>query len=133
MKSLRPPVFFKQTNAFRAQCARWTTGRLESTLESIGQAEAALGKDHPTTAHGVNGLATLYQLQGRYADAEPLCLRALETWEVELGADHPDTTTGLHNLAALYKSQGRYVEAEPLYVRAPDAVPQKLPAKPFNR
>jgi len=41
MKSLRPPVFFKQTTAFRAQCARWTTGGLETTLESIGQAEAS--------------------------------------------------------------------------------------------
>ncbi len=41
MKSLRPPVFFKQTNAFRTQCTRWTTGWLETTLDSIGQAEAA--------------------------------------------------------------------------------------------
>lgn len=41
MKSLRPPVFFKQTNVFRAQCTRWTPGRLETTLDSIGQAEAA--------------------------------------------------------------------------------------------
>ena len=40
MKSLRPPVFFKQTTAFRAQCSRWTTDGLETLLESIGQAEA---------------------------------------------------------------------------------------------
>ena len=41
MKMLRPPVFFKQTSAFRAQCGRWTTMRLENTLDSIGEAEAA--------------------------------------------------------------------------------------------
>lgn len=41
MKSLRPPVFFKQARAFRVQTTRWTTDRLEMTLESIGQAEAA--------------------------------------------------------------------------------------------
>ena len=41
MKSVRPPVFFKQANTFRAQCTRWTTSRLETTLDSIGQAEAA--------------------------------------------------------------------------------------------
>jgi len=41
MRSLRPPVFFKQADAFRAQCTRWTTDLLEMTLESIGQAEAA--------------------------------------------------------------------------------------------
>ena len=41
MKSLRPPVFFKQSNAFRSQCTRWPSALLESTLESIGQAEAA--------------------------------------------------------------------------------------------
>lgn len=41
MKSLKPPVFFKQSNAFRSQCIRWPTDLLEATLESIGQAEAA--------------------------------------------------------------------------------------------
>jgi DNA polymerase-3 subunit delta len=41
MKALRPPVFFKQTGAFRAQCTRWTPARLETTLNSIGDAEAA--------------------------------------------------------------------------------------------
>jgi len=41
MKMLRPPVFFKQTGAFRVQCSRWTAGRLETILDSIGEAEAA--------------------------------------------------------------------------------------------
>jgi DNA polymerase-3 subunit delta len=41
MKSLRPPVFFKQTSAFRAQCSRWTADGLATMLELFGQAEAA--------------------------------------------------------------------------------------------
>lgn len=41
MKSLRPPVFFKQTGQFRAQCSRWPLNLLESALESIGDAEKA--------------------------------------------------------------------------------------------
>ena len=41
MKSLRPPVFFKQTAEFRSQCTRWTIDHLETTLDAIGEAEAA--------------------------------------------------------------------------------------------
>jgi len=41
MKSLRPPVFFKQAMVFRSQCTRWSTSWLETTLDSIGAAEAA--------------------------------------------------------------------------------------------
>lgn len=41
MKALRPPVFFKQESAFRAQCARWPAELLETTLDAIGEAEAA--------------------------------------------------------------------------------------------
>ena len=59
----------------------------------------------------------LYE-RGRYAEAEPLYMRALRIREEQLGASHPDTATSLNNLASLYRSQGKYSEAEPLYVRA---------------
>ena len=70
------------------------------------------------TASSLNNLASLYRSQGRYGEAEPLYLRALQIREQQLGADHPDTATSLNNLAGLYQSQGRYGEAEPLYVRS---------------
>ena len=41
LKSLRPPVFFKQADVFRAQLARWTPGRIEAALGAITDAETA--------------------------------------------------------------------------------------------
>ncbi len=77
-----------------------------------------LGEDHPDTLASLNNLALLYKKQGRYEEAEPLHIQALEKCRAVLGEDHPDTLGSLNNLAALYGSQGRYAEAEPLYVQA---------------
>ena len=63
-------------------------------------------------------MAALYESQGRYGEAEPLYVEALEISKAALGDRHPDTASSLNNLAALYESQGRYGEAEPLYVEA---------------
>jgi tetratricopeptide (TPR) repeat protein len=57
-------------------------------------------------------------MQGRYAEAEPLCKRALAITEKALGPDHPMVGTRLNTLASLYRSQGRYAEAEQFYQRA---------------
>jgi hypothetical protein len=77
-----------------------------------------LGAEHPRTLISVNNLASLYNSQGRYGEAEPLYRRALAARERVLGAEHPRTLISVNNLAFLYKSQGRYGEAEPLYRRA---------------
>jgi tetratricopeptide (TPR) repeat protein len=66
----------------------------------------------------LNQLALLYKSQGRYDEAEPLYLQALELSKRLLGDNHPDVATSLNNLAYLYESQGRYDEAEPLYLQA---------------
>jgi len=63
-------------------------------------------------------LAVLYLYQGRYQDAEPLFIKALELSKRLLGEEHPSVATSYNNLALLYKSQGRYQDAEPLYVKA---------------
>ncbi len=78
--------------------------------------EKALGPDHPDVA-SLNNLASLYNSQGRYADAEPLLKRALTIQERALGPAHPDVAQSLNNLAELYRAQGRYADAEPLYQR----------------
>ncbi|CAN0045546.1 unnamed protein product, partial [Ectocarpus sp. 12 AP-2014] len=56
--------------------------------------------------------------QGKYADADPLYLQAIEIQAKILGPEHQDLATTLNNLAALLEIQGKYVEAEPLYGRA---------------
>ena len=56
--------------------------------------------------------------EGKYAEAEPLALQALEVSLKNNGPDHPRTATGLNNLASVYQTQGKYDLAEPLYKRA---------------
>ena len=67
-----------------------------------------LGAEHPSVATSLNNLAALYESQGRYTEAEPLYIKALEMNKKLLGAEHPDVATSLNNLAALYETQGRY-------------------------
>ena len=63
-------------------------------------------------------LALLYESQGRYSEAEPLYLQALEIGRRSLPEDPADLASHLNNLAGLYRDQGRYSEAEPLYLQA---------------
>ena len=60
----------------------------------------------------------MYTFQGRYSEAEPLHLQALELRKRLLGDNHFDVAQSLNNLAGLYDSQGRYSEAEPLFLQA---------------
>jgi len=74
----------------------------------------------------LNGLALLYDSQGRYNDAEPLYLQSLDIRKRQLGNDHPDVATILNNLAGLYESQGRYNDAEPLLLQSLDIRKRQL-------
>ncbi|MGF2040337.1 MAG: tetratricopeptide repeat protein [Nostoc sp. CmiVER01] len=78
------------------------------------QKELGLEEDVATS---YNNLASLYESQGRYNEAEPLFIQALALRRQLLGDEHPDVATSLNNLALLYASQGRYSEAEPLYIQ----------------
>jgi tetratricopeptide (TPR) repeat protein/CHAT domain-containing protein len=60
----------------------------------------------------------LHSDQGRYAEAVPYAMKALQLNEAELGTDHPKVAESLNSLAILYKNTGRYVEAESLYQRS---------------
>ncbi len=85
---------------------------LEGAIDTAEAKQQAL-----TVALGKAWLGYLYKSQGRYSEAEPLYLQALEIMRSQLGTDHPSTATSLNNLAGLYRSQGRYSEAEPLYLQ----------------
>jgi tetratricopeptide (TPR) repeat protein len=65
-----------------------------------------------------NSLAGLYRDQGKYDQAEPLLVQALEINKPLLGEEHPSVATSLNNLASLYHSQGKYDKAEPLYQKS---------------
>jgi len=82
---------------------------------ALATRERILGPEHPETMRGLNNLAALYYVQGKYQEAESLYQRALEIRERILGPEHPDTACSLNNLAALYDVQDKYQEAEPLY------------------
>ncbi|CCI34922.1 Kinesin light chain (fragment) [Microcystis aeruginosa PCC 9701] len=77
-------------------------------------------------ATSLNNLAHLYESQGRYTEAEPLYLEALDLRKRLLGDNHPSVATSLNNLAELYNSQGRYTEAEPLYLEAINIFRERL-------
>ena len=110
-----------------------TVDRPPEEAKAIAAFQAAIDRREPLAdptplATSLDGLAELYYLQGRYGEAEPLYLRALQISEQQLGADHPDTASRLNNLAGLYESQGRYGEAEPLYQRSLQIYEQQLGA-----
>ena len=95
------------------------SGKRNLTIDvPVSYPEAALGATHPDTLGSVGNLANLYRDQGKYEQAEPLYVRALEGREAALGAAHPSTLASVNNLAILYYQQGKYEQAEPLYVRA---------------
>ncbi|MEP6515045.1 tetratricopeptide repeat protein [Microcoleus vaginatus] len=75
----------------------------------------------------LNYLAQLYKSQGRYSEAEPLFLQAVEIDRRALPEDHPRLATHLNNLAGLYQSQGRYSEGEPLYLQVVEIDRRALP------
>ncbi|MBD2215779.1 tetratricopeptide repeat protein [Calothrix sp. FACHB-1219] len=79
------------------------------------QKELGLEKDLATS---LNNLALLYKSQGKYSQAEPLLIQALELRRRSLGEEHPDFASSLNNLAELYGSQGKYSQAEPLFIQS---------------
>jgi tetratricopeptide (TPR) repeat protein len=85
-----------------------------------------LGEAHPDVADSLSNLARHYYFQGKYSEAEPLFLQALELKKRLLGEAHPDVADSLSNLAQLYYSQGRYSEAEPLIFQSLDLIKRLL-------
>jgi tetratricopeptide (TPR) repeat protein len=108
--------------AERVESAKSTNKQKELTLaqEYLKQAIVLQTKFQKleALATSLNNLAVLYDNQGRYSEAEPLYLEALEMRRRLFTSDHPDVASSLNNLASLYKSQGKYSEAEPLYLDA---------------
>ena len=75
----------------------------------------------------LNYLAELYKSQGRYSEAEPLYLQALEIYRRVFPKNHPNLANNLNKLAELYHYQGRYSETENLYLQVVEIDRQSLP------
>ena len=63
-------------------------------------------------------LASFYQFQERYAEAQSLYERVLEIQALEVGLDHAVVGETLNNLAEVNRMQNLFAEAEPLYLRS---------------
>ena len=64
-----------------------------------------------------NNLALLYEEYGRYTEAEPLYLRALEASERTLGRDIPPRSSVSTTLPCSTKSRAGMLKQEPLNLR----------------
>ncbi|MFM6517189.1 MAG: tetratricopeptide repeat protein, partial [Microcystis panniformis] len=64
-----------------------------------------LGDNHPYVAQSLNNLAALYYSQGRYTEAEPLYLEAINIATQVLGENHPNTVTIRENLQIMRQQQ----------------------------
>ena len=84
----------------------------------LGQLKYLKQTNSPELATSLHRLASLYYAQGKYSDAEPLYLRALEIREQTLNKDLPAIALSFNSLGELYYAQGKYNEAEILYSRA---------------
>jgi len=61
----------------------------EGRLDALEMRKRLFTGDHPAVASSLNNLASLYDSQGRYSEAEPLYLDALEMRKRLFTGDHP--------------------------------------------
>ena len=58
-----------------------------------------LGEEHRLTLTTENHLASLYQMEGKYAQSESMLSKVLEVRRRTLGGNHPDTLNAMNDLA----------------------------------
>lgn len=90
----------------------------ENLFKEAVEESKSFGARNVRLGRALDGLADLYYDLGRYEDAEPLYLEALEIWQQLLGPEQPRVATTMHNLAALYLAREETDKAEPLFQRS---------------
>ena len=108
----------------KLKAAGWEAYREDHYAEAEKHFVAALqeaerfGEQDLRLATSLAHLAVFYDAQGKHAEAEPHCRRALGIRGKALELQHSDVAESLKDLAGLYHAQGKYALAEPLYQRA---------------
>lgn len=90
-------------------------------MQALTIREEALGPSDPLVANVLTGLGWNHYRMGRYEQAEPVLVRALEIYE---GSDDArlEAAIPLLNLGELYRTLGRYADAEGMFKRSLDAI-----------
>jgi len=70
------------------------------------------------SANTMNAQGDTLVAQGKYAQAQPLLEKALETFRRLITDDHPQTARTYDRLATILKAQGKYAQAQPLLKKA---------------
>ncbi len=115
---LRETLLVKHIKAGREAYKKGHYGKSEQHFLVTVKKSKRFGDEHPRLLEAVDGLATSYDKQGKYAEAEPVYRRALTIRKELLGPNHRDVATSLNNLATVFREQGKFSEAEPLSRRA---------------
>lgn len=120
----RPDTRFQQEQAARA---------VPSTERALRESEAALGLLDPKTRAYRSNLVSLYQMQGRHADAAQLLLREIEALERSEGGRSVNLASSYGRLADIYRKSGRAQEADELLQRALAIYREQPSAAPSNQ
>lgn len=109
---------------------RWMTDRAQyaeaeplavlglAICRQVAEPDRVAELDHLDIASSLNILASIYNHQGRYEEAEPLFKEALSLDEKTSESENSALPRTLNNLGSFYRMLGRIGEAEPLLVRA---------------
>jgi CHAT domain-containing protein/Tfp pilus assembly protein PilF len=100
--------------------ARYDAGQYAEAEPIVQQMMAIAEKSQKPewVAKSLGSLTKLYRAQGRYAEAEAPCKRALAICQTSLGADSNITANAMTELAEVHRRLGRYADAEPLFQQA---------------
>ena len=71
-----------------------------------GDNDAVLCEEHPDLLTSLSNLASTYQNQGQWREAEDLQVLVMETRKRALGEEHPDSLRSMNNLVSTYWNQG---------------------------
>lgn len=95
------------------------TERLTQTKVDVVQlSQKLLGKMHPFTLDSMASLASAYEEQDLWEEAELIWVTILKRRKADLGSHHPRALATMAELARVYEAQGKYQETETLYEQA---------------